>query len=80
MSFFPEQGADVLYALMECPYLVDATNLFKGTPEIRFTVSEESGVERSTMSKWVYVFQKEYATVDPALVDVIFPLSLSFFG
>uniref|UniRef100_A0A9I9DVP9 Protein N-terminal asparagine amidohydrolase n=1 Tax=Cucumis melo TaxID=3656 RepID=A0A9I9DVP9_CUCME len=65
------KGADVLYALMECPYLVDATNLFKGTPEIRFTVSEESGVERSTMSKWVYVFQKEYATVDPALVDFV---------
>lgn len=65
---------------MECPYLVDATNLFKGTPEIRVTVSEESGVERPTMSKWVYVFQKEYATVDPALVDVIFLLSLSFFS
>ncbi|KGN58623.1 protein N-terminal asparagine amidohydrolase [Cucumis sativus] len=65
------KGADVLYALMECPYLVDATNLFKGTPEIRVTVSEESGVERPTMSKWVYVFQKEYATVDPALVDFV---------
>lgn len=75
--FFSEQGADVLYALMDCLYLVDATNSFKGTPEMRFTISEQSGVERSTMSKWVYVFQKEYATVDPALVDVIFSPSLS---
>ncbi|XP_023529133.1 protein N-terminal asparagine amidohydrolase isoform X1 [Cucurbita pepo subsp. pepo] len=66
-----EQGADVLYALMECPFLVDATKSFKSIPEMRFTDSEQFGVERSTMCKWVYLFQKEYATVDPALVDFV---------
>ncbi|XP_022152682.1 protein N-terminal asparagine amidohydrolase isoform X2 [Momordica charantia] len=65
------KGADVLNALMECPFLVSATNSFKGISEMRFTVSAESGVERSTMSKWVYVFQKEYATVNPAIVDFV---------
>ena len=64
---------------MECPFLVDATKSFKSIPEMRFTDSEQFGVERSTMCKWVYLFQKEYATVDPALVDVFF-LPLPLFG
>ncbi|XP_016652684.1 PREDICTED: protein N-terminal asparagine amidohydrolase-like isoform X2 [Prunus mume] len=64
------QGRDILAALMEHPALVSASNLFKAIPERRFSVPEESGPEKTPPSKWVYLFQREYATVDPALVDV----------
>ncbi|PQP92303.1 protein N-terminal asparagine amidohydrolase isoform X2 [Prunus yedoensis var. nudiflora] len=63
------QGRDILAALMEHPALVSASNSFKAIPERRFSVPEESGPEKTPSSKWVYLFQREYATVDPALVD-----------
>ncbi|CAB4298461.1 unnamed protein product [Prunus armeniaca] len=65
------QGRDILAALMEHPALVSASNLFKAIPERRFSVPEESGPEKTPPSKWVYLFQREYATVDPALVDFV---------
>lgn len=72
-----EQGRDILAAVMEHPALVSASNLFKAIPERRFSVPEESGPDKLPPSKWVYLFQREYATVDPALVDVcIFLYSL----
>lgn len=65
-----KQGSDTLVALMEHPTLLSASNSFKATPERKFLVPEESVTERSAQSKWVYLFQREYATVYPALVDV----------
>ncbi|KAK9284046.1 hypothetical protein L1049_012306 [Liquidambar formosana] len=65
------QGSNTLLALMEHPILVAASDSFKAIPERKFSVCEESCSERSTLSKCVYVFQREYATVDPALVDLI---------
>ncbi|KAK7243511.1 hypothetical protein RIF29_38310 [Crotalaria pallida] len=63
-----EQGKDILLALLENPFLVSASSSFKANRERKFSVFEESGPERS---KWVYIFQREYATVDPALVDFV---------
>lgn len=55
---------------MEHPSLVSASKAFKAIPERKFSLAEESGTERPEKSKWVYLFQREYATVDPAPVDV----------
>ncbi|XP_068329531.1 protein N-terminal asparagine amidohydrolase isoform X2 [Pyrus communis] len=63
------QGWDTLVALLEHPALVEASNSFKAISERRFSVREESVLDTSPRSKWVYLFQREYATVDPALVD-----------
>ncbi|CAL5382186.1 unnamed protein product [Camellia sinensis] len=65
------QESDMLFALMEHPILVSASSSLKAIPEWKFTISEESGSERSRQSKCVYIFQGEYATVDPALVDLV---------
>ncbi|XP_027342784.1 protein N-terminal asparagine amidohydrolase [Abrus precatorius] len=62
------QGKDILLALLENPILVSVSRSLKANPERKFSVSDESGPERS---KWVYIFQREYATVDPALVDFV---------
>ena len=67
-----EQG-NTLVALMEDPILVSAANSFKAIPERKFPVYEESGVDRLMKNKWVYLFQREYGTVDPAFVDVCVP-------
>ncbi|KAG5538985.1 hypothetical protein RHGRI_019512 [Rhododendron griersonianum] len=66
----PPQGSDMLFALMEHPILTSASSSFNDIPERNLTISEESGSERSRRSKCVYVSQREYATIDPALVDV----------
>ncbi|KAK2988444.1 hypothetical protein RJ640_022281 [Escallonia rubra] len=60
----------MLGALMEHPILVSSSHSFRDIPEGKFSVQEESSLERSTESRSVYVFQREYATVDPALVEV----------
>jgi hypothetical protein len=52
---------------LENPILVSASSSLKANTERKFSASEESTPERS---KWVYLFQREYATVDPAFVDV----------
>ncbi|KAF5952987.1 hypothetical protein HYC85_010931 [Camellia sinensis] len=65
------QESDMLFALMEHPILVSASSSLKAIPEWKFTISEESGSQRSRQSKCVYIFQGEYATVDPALVDLV---------
>lgn len=58
------QGSDLLDALMEHPTLISAADSFRDIPERK--VSEEFGPLRT-----VYIFQREYATVDPALVDLV---------
>lgn len=65
-----DQESDALAALMEHPLLVSASLALKAKQEMKFSVSEESGSQRSMQSRCVYIFQREYATVDPALVDV----------
>lgn len=63
---FLVQGSDILVALLEHPVLVSASHSFKSMEETKVSVSSET----PSPSKYVYVFQREYATVDPALVDV----------
>ncbi|RDX82003.1 Protein N-terminal asparagine amidohydrolase, partial [Mucuna pruriens] len=63
-----EQGKDILISLLENPILVSASSSLKANPEKKFSISDESSPERA---KWVYIFQKEYATVDPALIDFV---------
>ncbi|KAM1285862.1 hypothetical protein EV1_028405 [Malus domestica] len=65
------QGRDILVALLEHPALVEASASFKAIPERRFSVREESVMEATPPGKWVYLFQREYATVDPAFVDFV---------
>ncbi|XP_034704638.1 protein N-terminal asparagine amidohydrolase-like isoform X2 [Vitis riparia] len=67
----PSQAGDLLMALLEHPVLVSSSHSFKAIPERKFSVSEQAGSEGSTQSKCVYVFQREYATVDPELVDLV---------
>lgn len=64
------QGGCDLVALMEHPALVSASLSFKAIPEKKFSASDASSDEL-TKSKHVYLFQREYATVDPMLVDLI---------
>ncbi|KAL2478529.1 protein N-terminal asparagine amidohydrolase family protein [Forsythia ovata] len=65
------EGFPTLSSLMEHPILVSASSSLKYLPERKFSVSEHSSSERSRRSKWVYIFQREFATVDPALVDFV---------
>ncbi|XP_061359832.1 protein N-terminal asparagine amidohydrolase isoform X2 [Gastrolobium bilobum] len=60
--------SDILLALLENPILLSVSNSLKANPERKFSVSEESSPERP---KWVYIFQREYATVDPVFVDFV---------
>ncbi|RVW93584.1 hypothetical protein CK203_028870 [Vitis vinifera] len=66
-----QQAGDLLMALWEHPVLVSSSHSFKAIPERKFSVSEQAGSEGSSQSKCVYVFQREYATVDPELVDLV---------
>ncbi|KAJ4970339.1 hypothetical protein NE237_003438 [Protea cynaroides] len=67
----PSQGSEILEALLEHPVLISASNFLKSIPERKISVLEESGLERSSPVKHVYVFQREYATADPALVELV---------
>ncbi|KAJ4711700.1 protein N-terminal asparagine amidohydrolase-like [Melia azedarach] len=61
------QGSDTLIALMEHPFLLSAAQSFKCMEERKVSASDE----RSTHCKYIYIFQGEYATVDPARVDYV---------
>ncbi|XP_077254143.1 protein N-terminal asparagine amidohydrolase family protein isoform X2 [Tasmannia lanceolata] len=65
------EGNKKLVPLLEHPSLVLATNLFKAKPEMKVSVSEQSSLEKSSGIKHVYLFQREYATVDPRLVKFV---------
>lgn len=60
------KGHDMVIALLEHPDLVSASRSFCGIPERKY-----SGSEESVHAKCVYVFQREYATVDPAFVEYV---------
>ncbi|KAG9140607.1 hypothetical protein Leryth_022487 [Lithospermum erythrorhizon] len=68
LKLFFEQGSNILMELMKHPLLMSASCLFNAMPERTFTAFQNSGSE-SAEGKHVYVFQREYATVDPELVD-----------
>lgn len=57
------QGSELLASLLQNPTLISASDRLKSTPERKV-----SGPE---FVKLVYVFQKEYATVDPSLVQFV---------
>ncbi|XP_050235121.1 protein N-terminal asparagine amidohydrolase isoform X2 [Mercurialis annua] len=59
------QGTDTL---MEHPLLLAASLSFKAKQEHNFS---QSNLQTSMRSRWIYIFQREYATVDPQLVDYI---------
>ncbi|WRX08402.1 hypothetical protein QQP08_000889 [Theobroma cacao] len=67
------QPMNLLMALMEHPILVSASHSFKSIQERRVSASMDSDLTTSSNNpKYVYLFQREYATVDPALVHVCF--------
>lgn len=60
----PSQSADeILTSLLRNPTLISASDRLKSTPERKVTGSEPINL--------VYVFQREYATVDPNLVKFV---------
>lgn len=61
------QGSDTLVALLEHPLLVSASHSFNSMEETKVALC----CGTPPPSKYVYVFQREYATVDPALVDYV---------
>lgn len=59
-----EQGSSLLVNVMTHPVIISASESFKNLEEQRVT---ESSTEED---RYVYIFQREYAVVNPALVDV----------
>ncbi|KAL8262520.1 hypothetical protein R6Q59_023869 [Mikania micrantha] len=59
-------GHEMVISLLEHPDLVSASRSFCVIPERKLSISEEP-----VQAKSVYVFQREYATVDPALVEIV---------
>nr|CAB3470884.1 unnamed protein product [Digitaria exilis] len=57
-------GMELVAALAAHPGLRDAAGRLKATPESRISVGQEGA------PRHVYVFQREFATVDPARVEV----------
>ncbi|KAJ8899181.1 hypothetical protein K2173_012357 [Erythroxylum novogranatense] len=67
----PLGGCGTLTSLMKHPTLLTASSSFKAMQETKI-VLDGSGLQSSAPTgRWVYVFQREYATADPALVDFI---------
>lgn len=71
LSSSPSQENENLTALLEHPSLVAAANLFKAVPAIKYSIPEECMPEKSSIARHVYVFQREYAIVDPAMVEFV---------
>ncbi|XP_052490081.1 protein N-terminal asparagine amidohydrolase isoform X1 [Gossypium raimondii] len=66
------QPSDLLVALMEHQVLVSATHSFKSIQERKVSASMDSKlITSSNSSRYVYLFQREYATVDPSLVHYV---------
>lgn len=70
--FNHKQGMDTLIALMEHPLLMSVSNSFNSMQEKKISLSENSTPVKSKTSNWIYLFQREFATVDPELVDVCY--------
>lgn len=61
-----------LFSLLTHPDLISASSKFKSTPVCQLEGTRLTGIRH------VYVFQREYATVDPERVDVISRLFFFF--
>ncbi|CAN6823629.1 unnamed protein product [Brassica oleracea] len=59
------QGSSLLLDVMTHPVIISASDSFKNLEEQRVTES------CSTKDRYVYIFQREYAVVNPALVDFV---------
>ncbi|KAL8204428.1 hypothetical protein R6Q57_010051 [Mikania cordata] len=66
VRIFRIMGHEMVISLLEHPDLVSASRSFCVIPERKLSISEEP-----VQAKSVYVFQREYATVDPALVEIV---------
>ncbi|KAI7740794.1 hypothetical protein M8C21_030212 [Ambrosia artemisiifolia] len=69
VKFLPDSssGHDMVIALLDHPDLVAASHAFCAIPERKFSSVSDEPVK----PKCVYLFQREYATVDPALVEIV---------
>ncbi|XP_044490225.1 protein N-terminal asparagine amidohydrolase isoform X2 [Mangifera indica] len=65
-SSFSSQGIEILVTLMKNPILESAARSFSSIEETKVSCSETSAP-----NKYVYLFQGEYATVDPSLVHYV---------
>ncbi|WOK98113.1 hypothetical protein Cni_G06823 [Canna indica] len=59
----PSEGREILAALLEHPFLISSADRLKATPW--------TTVSSTDPRRLVYVCQREYATVDPALVQLV---------
>lgn len=59
-----EQGSSLLLDVMTHSVIISASDSFKNLEEQRVTES------CSRKDRYVYIFQREYAVVNPTLVDV----------
>lgn len=66
------QDHQLVFKLLTDPSLSAKTNLFKSLPETTISLSTGlNSVQSEGSVKFVYVFQREYATVDPAFVEFV---------
>lgn len=64
-----KQGSSLLLDVMSHPEIILASDSFKNLEERKVSFAERDS-ESSTKGRYVYIFQREYAVVNPALVDV----------
>jgi len=66
------QDHQLMFKLLTHSSLSAKTNLFKSLPETTIRLSTGlNSVQSEGSVKFVYVFQREYATVDPAFVELV---------
>ncbi|XP_068652903.1 protein N-terminal asparagine amidohydrolase isoform X2 [Aristolochia californica] len=66
---YPEN--ENVVSLLENPVLVTSSNSFKATPVKKVSHSQQADLKKTAYVKHVYVFQREFATVDPKLVKYV---------
>ncbi|XP_010506366.1 PREDICTED: protein N-terminal asparagine amidohydrolase [Camelina sativa] len=64
------QGSSLLLDVMSHPAIISASESFNNLEERNVSFGERDS-ESSTKDRYVYVFQSEFATVNPALVDFV---------
>ncbi|KAG7570435.1 Protein N-terminal asparagine amidohydrolase [Arabidopsis thaliana x Arabidopsis arenosa] len=64
------QGSSLLLDVMSHPVITLASDSFKNLEEKNVSF-DESDSESSTKDRYVYIFQREFAVVNPALVDFV---------
>ncbi|ESQ39070.1 hypothetical protein EUTSA_v10001527mg [Eutrema salsugineum] len=64
------QESNLLLDVMSHPAIISASDSFKNLEERKVSFGERD-TESSTKDRYVYVFQREFAVVNPALVDFV---------